>query len=69
LGGFVHTYCDLFGTEHEFHEMFDHNLWQQMRTKYAAEGAFPTIYEKVKPEVDPLGFLDEERSWNADAAE
>jgi hypothetical protein len=40
-----------------------------MRTKYAGEGAFPTIYEKVKPEVDPLGFLDEERSWNADAAE
>ncbi|MBW1758432.1 MAG: FAD-binding oxidoreductase [Deltaproteobacteria bacterium] len=69
LGGFVHTYCDLFGTEDEFHEMFDHNLWQEMRTKYAGEGAFPTIYEKVKPEVDPLGFLDEERSWNADAAE
>jgi len=34
-----------------------------MREKYHANGAFPTIYEKVKPEVDPLRFLEEERSW------
>ena len=29
------------------------------------KGTFPTIYEKVKPEMDPLQFLDEERSWGA----
>jgi len=34
-----------------------------MRTRYAADGTFPTIYEKVKPEMDPLQFLEEERSW------
>jgi len=64
LGGFLHTYCDVFSTEEEFMEMFDHTLWREMRAKYETEGAFPTIYEKVKPETDPLGFLDEERSWS-----
>jgi hypothetical protein len=24
LGGFLHTYCDVFSTEEEFNEMFDH---------------------------------------------
>ncbi|MEM8609221.1 MAG: FAD-binding oxidoreductase [Myxococcota bacterium] len=64
LGGFLHTYCDVFSTEEEFLEMFDHTLWKAMRTRYRAEGVFPTIYEKVKPEMDPLQFLDEERSWD-----
>jgi delta24-sterol reductase len=63
LGGFLHTYCDVFSTEAEFMEMFDHRLWRDMRTRYAADGTFPTIYEKVKPEMDPLQFLEEERSW------
>lgn len=63
LGGFLHTYCDVFSTEDEFRKMFDHALWQEMRRKYRADGVFPTIYEKVKPEVDPLQFLAEERSW------
>jgi delta24-sterol reductase len=64
LGGFLHTYCDVFSTEAEFMEMFDHTLWQRMRKKYEADGAFPTIYQKVKPETDPLTFLEEERSWS-----
>ena len=68
LGGFLHTYCDVFSTEEEFQEMFDHTHWNEMRTKYEADGAFPTIYEKVKPETDPLRFLDEERSWSARSA-
>ncbi|HSN83727.1 MAG TPA: hypothetical protein VLS88_14180, partial [Polyangiales bacterium] len=66
MGGFLHTYCDVFSTEEEFEEMFDHTLWREMRARYDADGTFPTIYEKVKPEVDPLQFLDEERSWSAD---
>jgi hypothetical protein len=45
--------------------MFDHTLWRQMREQYNADGSFPTIYEKVKPEMDPLQFLQEERSWGA----
>ena len=64
LGGFLHTYCDVFSTEAEFREMFDHSLWQNMRAKYEADGTFPTIYEKVKPELDPLAFLEEEESWS-----
>jgi hypothetical protein len=63
LGGFLHTYCDVFSTETEFTEMFDHTLWREMRARYAANGTFPTIYEKVKPEMDPLQFLEEEQSW------
>jgi delta24-sterol reductase len=65
LGGFLHTYCDVFSTEEEFTEMFDHTLWRQMRERYNADGTFPTIYDKVKPELDPLQFLQEERSWGA----
>jgi delta24-sterol reductase len=67
LGGFLHTYCDVFSTEEEFLEMFDHTLWGQMRAQYNANGTFPTIYEKVKPEMDPLQFLEEERSWASPA--
>ena len=46
--------------------MFDHTLWREMREKYDANGAFPTIYQKVKPETDPLRFLAEEESWSSD---
>jgi delta24-sterol reductase len=65
-GGFLHTFCDLFSTANDFEEMFDHALWRQMRIKYDAEGTFPTIYEKVKPELNPLQFLAEEETWVAD---
>ena len=68
LGGFLHTYCDVFSTEAEFREMFDHTLWQQMRSRYRADGVFPTIYQKVKPEMDPLQFLEEEQSWVSSAS-
>ena len=65
IGGFLHTYCDVFSTEAEFMEMFDHSLWRRMRERYGADGVFPTIYQKVKPEIDPLQFLEEEESWLA----
>ena len=64
-GGFLHTYCDVFSTEEEFEQMFDLTHWKAMREKYGAEGAFPTVYQKIKPEIDPLEFLEEERSWSA----
>lgn len=62
-GGFQHTYCDVFATKEEFEDMFDHTLWQKMRSKYAAHGVFPTVYEKVQPEVDIRPFLSEENNW------
>jgi delta24-sterol reductase len=68
LGGFLHTYCDVFSSEDEFMEMFDHALWRQMRERYEAEGTFPTIYEKVKPEMDPLQFLAQEAAWEGSSA-
>lgn len=53
-GGFLHTYVDVFTTEEEFESMFDHTLWKRMRVKYKAEGAFPSIYDKIKPEINPF---------------
>ncbi len=59
FGGFLHTYVDIFTTEEEFHTMFDHGLWKEMRKKYKADGVFPTIYDKVKPELDPMELMEE----------
>lgn len=62
-GGFQHTFCDVFATKAEFEEMFDHSLWRQMRSKYGAVGVFPTIYDKVKPELNVGRILAEESRW------
>ena len=48
--------------------MFDHGLWQQMRSRYNADSPFPTNYDKVKPEIDPLQFLEQERGWRDEGA-
>lgn len=62
-GGFLHTYVDVLSTEEEFEAMFDHGLWREMRERYGAEGVFPSIYEKIRPELDFLPFLEEEAQW------
>ena len=36
----------------EFESMFDLIAYENVRTKYFAEGAFPHLYDKVKPEID-----------------
>lgn len=36
----------------EFEEMFDLTLYEKVRKKYHAEGAFPHVYDKIKPEID-----------------
>jgi delta24-sterol reductase len=46
--GYQCLYADIFSTKNEFEQMFDHSLYQQMRKKYKAENAFPTVYDKVK---------------------
>lgn len=61
-GGFQHTYCDIFAAKQEFEKMFDHSLWRKMRSKYGAVGVFPTIYDKVSPELDVNKILLEESS-------
>ncbi|VEN43663.1 unnamed protein product [Callosobruchus maculatus] len=52
VGGFSFLYADIFMTREEFEEMFDLTLYEVVRKKYGAEGAFPHLYDKVKPEID-----------------
>jgi len=52
VGGYPFLYADIFMTRSEFEEMFDLTLYEQVRTKYFAEGAFPHLFDKVKPEID-----------------
>ena len=39
-------------TRDEFEQMFDLTLYERVRKKFYAEGAFPHLYDKVKPEID-----------------
>lgn len=52
VGGFSFLYADIFMTREEFEDMFDLSLYERVRKKYGAEGAFPHLYDKVKPELD-----------------
>lgn len=61
VGGFSFLYADIFMTREEFEEMFDLRLYEVVRKKYGAEGAFPHLYDKVKPEIDVFEF-DNEKS-------
>lgn len=51
-GGYSFLYADIFMTREEFEEMFDLTLYERVRKKYNAEGAFPHLFDKVRPEVD-----------------
>lgn len=48
--GFLLLYSDLFCTEQEFEQTFNFQLYNQCREKYRANHAFPTIWQKVKPD-------------------
>ncbi|MEM7549251.1 MAG: FAD-binding protein [Bacteroidota bacterium] len=50
LGGFQMLYADIFMTRKEFEEMFSHELYREVRSKFNADKAFPEIYNKVIPE-------------------
>ena len=54
VGGFSFLYADIFMTREEFEEMFDLTLYESVRKSYFAEGAFPHLYDKVKPEIDVI---------------
>lgn len=49
-------YADIFMDRQEFEEMFDLSAYEKVRKKYSAEGAFPHLYDKVKPEVDVVAI-------------
>jgi len=61
--GFQATYSDLFCTNKEFRQMFNHDLYDSQRIKYKCLDAFPEVYDKIKPEkgiVDLSDILIEE---------
>lgn len=43
-------------SEEEFNEMFDMTLYNEVRAKYHCDGAFPRLYDKVKPEIDVVAI-------------
>lgn len=61
VGGFSFLYADIFMTKQEFEEMFDLKLYEVVRKKYGANGAFPHLYDKVKPEIDVFKFDNGEK--------
>ncbi len=67
--GFPFLYADTFMTREEFEAMFDLTLYRKVRAEYGADGAFPDLYEKIKPEVDVLAVLDEEEGFDTDKIE
>jgi delta24-sterol reductase len=67
--GFPFLYADTFMTRDEFGEMFDLRLYRRVRDKYGAAAAFPDLYDKIKPEVDVLAVLDEERELDTTLAD
>lgn len=52
VGGYPFLYADIFMTRPEFEQMFDLTLYEKVRKKYHADGAFPHLFDKVKPEID-----------------
>lgn len=49
-GGFTLVWADIFMNREEFEHAFDHTLYRKMRKKLSAEGAFPEVWDKVKPQ-------------------
>ncbi|KAG4065942.1 hypothetical protein HA402_000001 [Bradysia odoriphaga] len=49
--GFQMLYADTYRTEEEFRKMFDHSLYDKMRTKYDCKSAFPEVFGKVNKNV------------------
>ena len=54
VGGYPFLYADIFMTRDEFEKMFDLTHYEVVRKKYHAVGAFPHLYDKVKPEIDVI---------------
>ncbi|XP_037069141.1 delta(24)-sterol reductase-like [Pollicipes pollicipes] len=59
VGGYPFLYADIFMSRKEFEEMFDLTAYERVRDKYHANGAFPHLYDKVKPEIDVVAVGEE----------
>jgi hypothetical protein len=42
----------------EFEEMFDLTLYEKVRSKYRADGAFPHLYDKVINSISPASVIN-----------
>jgi delta24-sterol reductase len=51
MNGYQALYADTYMTRDEFYQMFDHNLYNQLRKKYGCEKAFPEVYDKISKEA------------------
>lgn len=47
MGSVQMLYADIFQTRAEFEEMFNHDQYRKVRSKYKADGAFPEPYDKM----------------------
>jgi len=47
VNGFQMMYADSYMTKTEFRDMFDHTLYDEMRSRLKCEGNFPEVYDKV----------------------
>ncbi len=63
VGGFPFLYADTFMTREEFDKTFDLSLYRKVRRSYGADGAFPDLYDKIRPEVDVMAVLEEEKGY------
>jgi len=59
VGGYPFLYADVFMTREEFGTMFNLEAYEACRKRYHAEGAFPNLYDKIKPEVDVVALCNE----------
>lgn len=50
LGGFQHSYCDVFQTREEFYSMFDATRAQAVRQRLGSD-QWMDVYDKIKPEI------------------
>jgi len=59
VGGYPFLYADVFMTREEFSSMFCLQGYESCRQRYHAGGAFPHLYDKIKPEVDVVALCNE----------
>ena len=45
--GYQALYADTYMSPEDFQKMFDHSLYNQLRSRYSCDGALPSIYEKT----------------------
>jgi len=54
VGGYQCLYADTLMSQTEFRKMLHHDTYDKLRKEYNCIGAFPEIYEKIKPEKNVI---------------